>query len=126
MEHHVSDAEWTVMRVLWGCKGSMTSAEVVAAVNDGRSPQTIKTLLQRLVAKSFVAYTVDVADSRVYHYSAAKSEEECVQLENKRFMELYYRGSASRLIASFMKEAELSDEEIERFQTALNEMKGKK
>jgi BlaI family penicillinase repressor len=103
----------------------MTSAEIVAAVDDGRSPQTIKTLLQRLVAKDFVTYTVDASDSRVYHYSAAMSEAECVRLENKRFMDRYYRGSASKLIAAFMDEVELSEEEIEHFRKALDGKKGR-
>ncbi len=69
MEYNISEAEWEVMRTLWECGEPMTSAEIVARVEDlrGRSPRTIKTLLQRLVAKGFVTFTIDAADSRVYH-----------------------------------------------------------
>ncbi len=66
------------MRALWERGEAMTSAEIVAQVQSGRkrSPRTVKTLLQRLVAKGFIRFTVDAADSRVYHYSAAAGEED--------------------------------------------------
>lgn len=48
------------MRVLWDL-GSATISQIVAAVQQERdvSPQTIKTLLRRLIDKHLVAYAVD-------------------------------------------------------------------
>ncbi len=114
MANTISGAEWEIMRALWERGDSMTSAEIVARLEDGRgrSPRTVKTLLQRLVAKGFVTFTVDAADSRVYHYSAAASEESCVTKENRDFLSLYYNGDVAGLLARFIGDSQLSREQI--------------
>ena len=114
MEFTISDAEWGVMQALWGSAGPLTSAEIVMRVKSGRdrSPRTIKTLLQRLVAKGFVKYTVDEADSRVYHYAPKVTEEECIQRENRDFVSQYYRGDVGGMLARFINESDLSEEQI--------------
>jgi BlaI family penicillinase repressor len=124
MKNNISDAEWHIMQALWERGDSMTSAEIVARVEDGRgrSPKTIKTLLLRLVAKGFVEFTVDAADSRVYHYSATVSEDECVEKENRDFVSLYYQGDVSGMLARFIGNSELTGEQIEAL-TALLEAK---
>jgi BlaI family penicillinase repressor len=115
MKNNISDAEWNIMQALWERGDSMTSAEIVARVEDGRgrSPKTIKTLLLRLVAKGFVAFTVDAVDSRVYHYSATVGEDECVEKENREFVSLYYQGDVSGMLARFIGNSQLSKEQIE-------------
>ncbi len=114
MANTISGAEWEIMRALWERGDSMTSAEIVARLEDGRgrSPRTVKTLLQRLVAKGFVAFTVDGADSRVHHYSAAASEESCVAKENRDFVSLYYNGDVAGMLARFIGDSRLSREQI--------------
>jgi BlaI family penicillinase repressor len=91
MQNNISGSEWRIMQLLWETDGTMTSAEIVAGVKDkrDRSPKTIKTLLQRLVAKGFVEYTIDADDSRVYHYFPKVSEGECIKKENKEFVSRY-------------------------------------
>ncbi|HBU11688.1 MAG TPA: CopY/TcrY family copper transport repressor [Clostridiales bacterium] len=125
MEYNISEAEWEVMRTLWECGEPMTSAEIVARVEDlrGRSPRTIKTLLQRLVAKGFVTFTIDAADSRVYHYSAAVSEDICVKRENHDFVSLYYKGDVAGMLARFIGDSELSRDQIEALTALLAEKK---
>ncbi len=114
MERNISGAEWAIMRALWACGEPMTSAEIVARAEDGsgRSPRTIKTLLQRLVAKGFVDYKVDSADSRVYHYSATVSESSCVMKENQDFVSRYYNGDVAGMLARFIGDSDLSGEQI--------------
>jgi BlaI family penicillinase repressor len=53
----ISDAEWDVMKVLWdrGQAGAQEVTEALAVERNWR-PQTVKTLLNRLVKKGAVAY----------------------------------------------------------------------
>src|SRR5260221_5621988 len=53
----ISDAEWDVMKVLWD-RAEAGAQEVTEALAVGRNwrPQTVKTLLNRLVKKGAVAY----------------------------------------------------------------------
>ena len=122
MQHTISDAEWGIMQVLWESGATLTSAEIVLRVNNkrDRSPRTIKTLLQRLVAKGFVAYTVDDADSRVYHYVPKVSQEECIQRENQEFVSLYYKGDVGGMLARFIGDSDLSPEQIKELTALLN------
>ncbi len=69
-------------------------------------------MLQRLVAKGFVGYKVDSADSRVYHYSATVSENSCVTKENRDFVSRYYNGDVAGMLARFIGDSDLSQEQI--------------
>ena len=126
MGNTISGAEWEIMRSLWECGDSLTSAEIVARLDDdrARSPRTVKTLLQRLVAKGFVSFTVDAADSRVYHYSAAVSEENRLAKENRDFVSLYYKGNVAGMLARFIGDSSLSHKQIDELSALLDAKKG--
>jgi len=121
-QHTISSAEWGIMQTLWESGGPITSAEIVLRVKSGRdrSPRTIKTLLQRLVAKGFVEYTVDASDSRVYHYTPKVTEDACIQKENQDFVSLYYKGDVGGMIARFIGDNDLSEEQIKELTALLN------
>ena len=122
MQHNISGAEWRIMQVLWENGTAMTSAEIVESVKDerDRSPRTIKTLLQRLVSKGFVEFTVDVNDNRVYHYSPSVSEHECICKENKDFVSRYYKGDVGSMLACFIGDSDLNSKQIEELSALLN------
>ncbi len=126
MQYNISGAEWRLMQVLWEKDKPMTSAEIVAQVNDGdnRSPRTIKTLLQRLVSKNFVTFTVDAADSRIYHYRANVTEDECVKKENQNFVSLYYKNDVGMMLARFIGDSDLNQEQIKKLTELLEEKNG--
>ena len=119
---NISGAEWRIMQVLWECGDSMTSAEIVDKIKSEseRSPRTIKTLLQRLVAKGFVDFTIDPTDSRVYHYTPKISEGECIKRENKDFLSLYYKGDVSGMLARFIGDSDLTSEQIKELSALLD------
>ena len=102
-----------------------TSAEIVKKIKNGRerSPRTIKTLLQRLVAKGFVAFTVDPNDSRIYRYTPRVNENECIKRENQDFLSLYYKGNVSGMLARFIGDNDLTDEQIKELSALLNAKK---
>jgi len=122
MKRNISGAEWCIMQVLWECGNSMTSAEIVEKINDEskRSPRTIKTLLQRLVSKGFVDFTIDPTDSRVYHYIPKVSESECIGRENHDFLSLYYKGDIGSMLARFIGDGDLTSEQIKELSELLD------
>ena len=126
MENNISAAEWRIMQVLWVQGEPMTSAEIVEATKGGRerSPRTIKTLLQRLVAKGFVDFTVDPTDSRVYHYVPKVGEDECIKKENQDFLSLYYKGNLGGMLVRFIGDNDLTSEQIKELSALLEAKKG--
>ena len=125
MKYNISGAEWRIMQVLWEHGEPITSSEIVAQVMDerDRSPRTIKTLLQRLVSKGFVEFTVDASDSRIYHYRPKVSEDDCVKKENRDFVSLYYKGDVGGMLARFIGDSDLSREQIEELAAMLEAKK---
>lgn len=126
MQYNISSAEWRVMQVLWASDEPMTSAEIITKVKDGRdrSPTTIKTLLQRLVSKGFVNFTVDAADSRIYHYRPTVTEDKCVEKENRDFVSRYYKGDVGEMLARFIGDSDLAPEQIRELTALLEAKKG--
>lgn len=119
---NISDAEWSVMRVLWD-KSPRTANEVVDAVaaeNDW-NPRTVKTLLNRLVNKDALRYR---QKGRLYHYYPAVSEEACVREESRSFLKRVYGGALSPMVANMIQEVSLSDEEVADLKRLLDQ-KGK-
>ncbi|MED5019693.1 BlaI/MecI/CopY family transcriptional regulator [Paenibacillus chibensis] len=115
----ISEAEWEVMKILW--KGSpKTANEVIDALASqiDWSPKTVRTLLNRLVAKKAAAYD---PDSRPYSYYALISEEECQKAETQSFLKRIYSGSFKPLMVNFLKNEQLSSDEIEELRNLLDE-----
>ncbi len=118
----ISEAEWEVMRILWQ-NSPMTAGEVIHALASRMdwSPKTVRTLLNRLVAKAAVAY--DPA-SKPYSYFPLISEEECQKAETKSFLRRIYSGSFKPLMVNFLKDEELSSADIEELRRLLDEKSG--
>ena len=95
----ISEAEWEVMKAVLRTQ-PCTAPQVIEALgsNADWSPATIKTLLNRLLAKGALTY---VKDGRSYVYSAAFTETELRGSALERFVEKVFDGSLSPLLAMF-------------------------
>ncbi|MDR9857414.1 BlaI/MecI/CopY family transcriptional regulator [Paenibacillus sp. VCA1] len=115
----ISEAEWEVMKVLWQ-SSPMAANEVIDALASHMdwSPKTVRTLLNRLVAKGAVAYH---PDSRPYSYYPLITEEECQKAETKSFLKRIYSGSLKPLLVNFLKEEQLTSADIEELRRLLDE-----
>lgn len=114
----ISDAEWTVMKVLWG-KSPQTADEVVEAVSHLTTwnPRTTKTLLNRLVKKGALGFELD---GRKYLYFPQVEEAACARAEGQSFLERVYGGALMPMLATFLEEPNLSKEEIAELRRLLN------
>jgi BlaI family penicillinase repressor len=115
----ISESEWLVMRVLWSRDG-ITANEIVEKLA-GRTqwkPKTVKTLINRLVKKGAVRFD---REGRQYRYHPTVSEAECVRKERVSFVQRVYGGTAKPMLAAFLEDAELSQEDIAELKRILEE-----
>ncbi|OQB14908.1 MAG: Penicillinase repressor [Firmicutes bacterium ADurb.Bin193] len=114
----ISDAESSVMKVLWE-NGQCTSAQIVGEVSKESDwkPKTIQTLITRLVAKG--AIKAEKLTGKAFVYSALVSKDEYIRDANNSFLQKMYDGSLSLMLASFVKERSLSKEQIESLKNIL-------
>jgi BlaI family penicillinase repressor len=120
----LSPAEWEVIKTLWD-RGPLDARSVFAALEGDSSwaYQTVKTLLSRLVAKGAVDYD-QVGNS--YLYRAAVAREEMTRQEVRSVFDRVLGAAVSPVLAHFIDEADLSDEDIRELQRLLDEKRKKR
>src|SRR6185437_1761820 len=93
----ISEAEWKVMKVLWG-KSPLSAMEIITALSDTEDwhPNTVKTLLSRLHKKK--AVSVEKVKN-LYLYRPVVSEADCVKTESESFLHRVFGGSVKPLLA---------------------------
>jgi len=112
----ISDAEWTVMKVLWD-KGASTVAEVVKAL-EGRlhwKPRTVQTLIRRLAEKGALAVETI---GREFRYSPAVDQQHCQRDESRSFLARVFDGRLTPFVAGLVEREEVSKDDL----TALRQM----
>ena len=115
----LTGSEWKVMEVLWPSQGLPLGAVVDAlAPETGWSRTTVHTYLTRMTAKGLVL----AGTESPRRYRAAVSREACADSQRRELVERVYRGSASRLVAAFVKDGSLSPAERDDLRRLLDEM----
>ena len=106
----ISDAEWTVMKVLWE-RGSSTLGEVVKEL-EGRlhwKPRTVQSLIRRLTEKG--ALSVD-AIGREFRYTPAVAQTHCQHEESRSFLDRVFNGRLPPFVAGLMEREEVSPDDL--------------
>jgi len=114
----ITDAEWDVMKVLWD-KGEAGAQEVTQALVVERNwrPQTVKTLLNRLVKKGAVAYA---EEGRRFIYRPKISRDAVIKAESRSFLSRVFDGAVTPALVHFLKLGNLSKEDIEELKKTLD------
>lgn len=113
----IADAEWAVMKELWK-RSPQTAAEIIDALHGptGWQPSTVKTLLNRLVAKKAAGFS---RRGKAYLYRPLVTEAECARAESRSFLARVFDGSLTPMVAHFIEEDELSPEQIAQLKALL-------
>jgi len=113
----ISEGEWVVMEALWA-RSPLTAGDVVDALAKPNewSPQTVKTMLGRLVKKKALRF---VAEGKRYLYRPAVSRDECIRIESRSFMSRVFGGEAGPMIVHFVEESKLSAAEVRELKRVL-------
>jgi BlaI family penicillinase repressor len=118
-----SETEWQVMEIVWASNESLTSQEIIKEMEQGDkslSPKTIRVLINRLCQKQILDYTVDERDSRIYHYFAVKTKEECLKAKSRHFADSYFAGNQAHALATLITGAHLTDAQMKELIKLLN------
>lgn len=123
-----SENEWFIMDVIWKNNRSMTASEVIESLKGVKdvSQKTIRVMMNRLVSKDVLGYTVDEHDARVYHYYAKKTREECLSSKRERFIKNFFGGDTALAIANFLTTSDISQEQLEELESMVEALKEKK
>jgi|SRR5215211_5633844 len=115
----ISDAEWTVMKVIWS-RSPLPASDVIAELEQSEQwhPKTVKTLLSRLVAKGALGFN---RDGKAYLYHPLVSETECAGAASDAFLSRVFGGSLKPMLAHFMEKKRLSPEELKELKRLLEE-----
>jgi BlaI family transcriptional regulator, penicillinase repressor len=118
----ISEAEWEVMKVIWSKTEPSTAHDIVVALSEQTDwkPNTIKTLIARLVKKKALAYE---EEGKNYLYYPLVTEEECIRAESRSFLNRIYAGALKPMLVNFLQEEQLSSEEVEELKRILEERK---
>ena len=116
----LSDAEWTVMEVLWE-KRSQGLKDIVEKLYPKTkwTRNTVHTYLTRMEKKNLVL--IDKTNE-IHYYSSNIEKEECIKEERNRLLNQAYKGSVSDLVAAFLKESKITKEEKEKLSKLIDEM----
>jgi BlaI family penicillinase repressor len=115
---NISDAEWEVMKICWLKSAPCTANEIVQALEQSTEwkPNTIKTLIGRLVKKGILGFT---QEGRAYLYYPLVAEEECIKAESKSFLTRVFGGALKPMLVTFLQEEKLSQDDIEELKLLL-------
>jgi BlaI family transcriptional regulator, penicillinase repressor len=121
MAERISDAEHSVMEVLWN--DAPLTANVIAdrlTPTQSWSLATVKTLLSRLVAKE--ALTTQT-EGRKFLYQPALQRSDYVTEESKRLVDRLFGGKLTPLFAHLAEQETLSAEDIAEIEVLLKALK---
>ncbi len=112
----IADSELPVMKLLWE-KGTLSGSEILSEIEGNKS--TIKTLLQRLVAKG--AVKAEAVNSRTYLYTAAVEKQDYINHRRTGFIQKLFDGSAKNMLLNFVKEENITKEDLQRLMDMIEE-----
>ena len=105
----LTNAEHRIMEVIWA-RGSATVAEVVEALNGKDAYTTILTLMRILKAKGFLASR---QEGRAFVFVPKVDRRTAARKAVQQLLTKFFAGSASELVLSFLREEEITPEELD-------------
>lgn len=115
----ISDAEWEVMKIIWN-HSDITSINIIQELKNKAEwkPATVKSLINRLLNKNVIGFNKLGYE---YLYFALVSEDECIKLESKSFIDRVFNGSIKSMLLTFAQSNEVSKMDIEELKNILNQ-----
>ncbi len=117
----ISDAEWTVMKVIWRLEEATANQVVDALASEADwKPKTVHTLISRLVQKGAVA---SERPGREYVFRPLVTQEESRLAASRSFLDKVFDGEVAPFLACFLRREKLSRKQIAELRRILEEGK---
>ena len=105
----LTNAEHRIMEVVWA-KGSATVADVVEALNGKDAYTTILTLMTILKGKGYLSSR---KEGRAFVFVPRVDRDTAARKAVQQLLSKFFAGSASELVLSFLREEELTPQELD-------------
>ena len=103
----ITDAELSVMQVLWEAGLRLSLNQVKAALD--KNGETVKTLLRRLCQKGAVAQE----KRSVYYYRPLVAQDDLGQYQTQHLIDRLYAGSAKAMVAALVEHGQLQSQDVD-------------
>ena len=113
----LTDAEHRIMEVLWR-KGSATVADVTQELNDTFAYTTVLTVMRILRAKGYLTCR---KSGRAHVYSPKVDRDTAAKKAVSQLLTKFFAGSPGELVLSFLRDEELTPEELEALKKKIDE-----
>lgn len=116
----ISNAELSVMQVLWQQRQPLSANDVVTALGNAKDwhEKTVKTLLNRLVSKGALGYE---KDGRAYQYFPLIAEQDYQLEQSRSFVERIFSGRIAPLVAGFASQKKLTEDDVAQLKQLISE-----
>ncbi len=114
----ISNGEFEVMDVIWK-HAPINTNEIVEILSKRKiwNPKTIQTMLFRLEKKGIITHT---KEGRVFVYAPRIPKEAYLALEQDNFVNRFFDGAVSQMVASYLDKNELTEAELAELQEFLD------
>ena len=118
----LTDAEHRIMEIVWR-KGAATVADVVEALEgkDGTAYTTILTMMRILRAKGYLSCR---KSGRAHLFTPKVNRETAARKAVRQVLAKFFAGSPGELVLSFLREEEVSPEELDALKKRIREAGG--
>ena len=113
----LTNAEHRIMEVVWA-RGSATVADVVEALNGKDAYTTILTLMRILKAKGYLSAR---KEGRAHVFTPRVDRDTAARTAVRQLLSKFFSGSPGELVLSFLREEELTPEDLEAIQRKIQE-----
>jgi predicted transcriptional regulator len=113
----LTNAEHRIMEVVWA-RGSATVAEVVEALKDRDAYTTILTFMRILKAKGYLSSR---KEGRAFVFVPKVDRDTVARKAVHQLLSKFFAGSPSELVLAFLREEELTAEELEQIKRKIME-----
>jgi len=105
------EAEFTVMQTIWGQDVPISKTEIAKLLMPYKSwkPQTVRTLLDRLVEKCFLS---SQKQGKERYYQPLVKREDYLSQETSRFLRDFHKNSITGLMASLINDEKIDDKDL--------------
>jgi predicted transcriptional regulator len=118
------DAEFELMRIVWQNEPPMSTNQIIACLDESNTwkPQTVLTLLVRLIEKGFLR-SEKAGKERIYF--PAVTREEYLQAETGSLFDRLHGNSIFSLVNTLYDGKKFSDKEVAELRSWLDERSGR-
>jgi BlaI family penicillinase repressor len=113
----IPPSEWEIMEILWN-ESPLSAAEVFERMPSDTSwtVKTVRAFLDRLLQREAVSRR---KIHGMYVFEPVVRRTDCLRLESKSFLDRFFQGNPISMIAHFLEDERLDEEDVRRLQNLL-------